>query len=282
MLALLLERRSEEQFVADFTGLLGYYDAPDPVSRVLLTAFEYNNLKTVASSLMLGQTDLPYLVDIGAFSFIDRKKWPNLAAMTRNSPVSWYVRAPSVDEQVMMETRLDQQYYTELWASLRSLGRADRGSTEKLIRAEITLRNITWALRLRVYYSKTEDEIVPMLSDPLRGKQTDNSFVQPAIAALRKSTDLASDWDDWSYAWLLNPSEADVPWKVDPRWVELAADKYLFRLAMRQFHLNPFRTGMLVSFFKIKQLELQMIRVAAEGLRLGASESQMQEFTGGA
>jgi vacuolar-type H+-ATPase subunit C/Vma6 len=77
---------------------------------------------------------------------------------------------------------------------------------------------------------------------------------------------------------LLNPHEEGFPWTLDPRWAQLTADKYLFRTAMSLFHQNPFTVGVLVSFLKIKQLEDQMIRVAAEGLRLGANETQLNEY----
>ena len=65
-----------------------------------------------------------------------------------------------------------------------------------------------------------------------------------------------------------------------PRWAQLSADRYLFKKALSKFHQAPFTVGVLVSFFKIKQLEEQMIRVAAEGLRLGATDSQMNDFMG--
>jgi vacuolar-type H+-ATPase subunit C/Vma6 len=281
MLALLLERKAEERVVAEFLDLVSAYDKPDPVSRALLSVFDYNNLKAASSSLALGSHDKPFMIDTGEFSVIDRTKWPDIAAMTRDSPVAWYNRVPDVNELAEWETRLDHVYYRSLWAALLGLPRTDRLAAERLIREEIILQNIVWALRLRVYYLKSDEEIVPMLAGTGSVPTEADELCKPAVEMLGKQIDVWGDWAGWRYAWMLNPHEEGVPWTVDPRWAQLACDNYLYRLALVQFHQNPFTTGVLVSFFKIKQLEAQMIRVAAEGLRLGANEDQMRDFIRG-
>lgn len=283
MLALLLERRSEERFVACFSDLVSSYEKPDPVSLALLAYFDCVNLKTASSSIALGQKDTPFMVDLGRFALVKRDGWPDIAAMTRDTPFSWYTAVPASGDQVETENRIDRQYRQMLWDAVLSLPRADRASVEPLVRDEIVLQNIVWAMRLRVYYRMTPDEIIPLLPDPCKGRpgscRQGESLVNPALAMLGKQIDLWSDWAGWKWEWLLNAHEEGVPWMLDPRWAQLAADKRLYRAALARFHQNPFTPGVLVSFFKIKQLELQMIRVAAEGLRLGSSEEQMREFT---
>ena len=280
LLALQIERKSEERIVSEFTRLISFYDEPNPVAIALLSLYEYNNLKAVAASLSLGKTEKPFIVDIGKFSFINWKKWPNIAAMTRNTVVSWFNAVPSSADQVLQETRLDHQYYQSLWKAIGSLGAKDREFAEPLIREEIVLQNIVWALRLRVYYGKTATEIIPLLAGYSLGAKDAESLCAPALAILHKPVDVWAEWGDWKYAWILNPHEEGVPWSLDPRWAQLAADRYLYRLALKTFHQSAFTVGMLVSFFKIKHLEVQMIRVASAGLRLGSSEDQMQGFLG--
>ncbi len=280
MLALLLERQSEQQAVNDFITLLSVYDKPDPLSITLLSLYDFNNLKSASSSIALGQLDPPFMIDTGSYSLFHKDKWPDLAAMTADTPVSWYNRVPDAQEQVEWETRLDHQYYQSLWAALQSLGPKDRQSAETLIREEIVLQNIVWAMRLRVYYSKKTDEIIPMLAGMSESTKAADILCRDAVGILEKPVDSWDEWASWEYAWLLNPHEEGVPWSLDPRWAQLAADKYLYKLAVSRFHRYPFTTGVLVSFFKIKQLEEHMIRVAAEGLRLGASETEMGEFRG--
>lgn len=280
LIAQQIERKSEERIVREFARLLSAYDRPDPVSTTLLSLYEYGNLKAAVAALALGKTELPYIVDVGRFSFIAWDAWPDLEAMTRNTPAAWLKKAPSVAEEVALETRLDQKYYQTLFASLQSLSAQDRDSAEPLVREEIILQNISWALRLRVYYGRDASAIAPLLSHFGRDLADAAPLVAPALAILDRPVDAWDAWQAWKYGWLLNPHEEGVPWSIDPRWVQLAADRYLYRLARARFHQTPFTVGMLVSFFKIKQLEVQMIRVASEGLRLGASEAQMRDFMG--
>ena len=280
LLALLLERKSGERVVNDFITLLAAYDRPDPLSRALLSLYDYNNLKAASAWASLGRTEKPSLIDIGEFSLFDKDRWPDIAGMTRNSPVAWYNRVPDEGERIEWETRLDHQYYRSLWSALQSLDRQDRAATEDLVRTEIILQNVVWAMRLRVYYRKTAEEIVPLLAGYGEAPDVSSQLCKPAMDVLERPLDSWGEWSRWKYAWLLNPHEEGVPWELDPRWAQLAADKYLYRRAIEQFHQTPFTVGVLVSFFKIKQLEEQMIRVAAEGLRLGATESQMNDFMG--
>jgi len=282
MLALLLERKASERVTGDFITLLSQYDRPDPVSRAFLALYDYNNLKAVTSSLSLGAKEKPFTVDLGPFALFDMRRWSDIAALTRDTPVAWFNRVPAPEELVQWETRLDQAWYRDLWLSLGSLSAPDRVATEDLVREEIILSNIVWALRLRVYYRMSADEIVPLLAGSGKGAESMKELCAPALAILNHSIDSWGDWADWKYRWLLNPHEEGAPWELDPRWAQLAADKYLFRMALNRFHQHPFTPCVLVSFFKIKQLEEQMIRVAAEGLRLGASDGDYREFTGGA
>jgi vacuolar-type H+-ATPase subunit C/Vma6 len=278
MLALLLERKAEESALKDFITLLSMYDTPDPVSRALLSLYDYNNLKAVSSAVSVDKTQKPFLIDTGSFSLFDMSKWPDIAGITKNSPVPWFNRAPDVSEQVEWETKLDHEYYRSLWSAVLSLDSKDRSSEETQIREEIVLQNILWALRLKLYYNMKSEEIIPLLAC----NKADATLCRPAISILDRSGDSWKDWENWKYRWLLNTHEEGVPWTLDPRWAQLAADTWLYRLALRSFHQNSDTTGFLVAFFKIKQLEEHMIRVAAEGLRLGAPENQMKDFMGDA
>lgn len=280
LLALYLERRAEERAVKDFITLLSSYDKPDPLSCALVSFYDHNNLKAAVSAVITGETAAPFMIDLGRFSSIDYSKWPDIGAMTKDGPLSWYDRVPEASDQVVWENRLDQEYYRSLWHAFLSLPRKDRSATEMLVREEIILQNIVWAMRLGSYYDKKTEDIEPLLAGHDEEESIRDVLCGPALSVLSRSFDTYSDWNGWSYAWLLNPHDEGFPWELDPRWAQLAADKYLFRTAMSLFHQNPFTAGVLVSFFKIKQLEDQMIRVAAEGLRLGANESQLNEYVG--
>lgn len=280
LLTLYLERRAEQQAVDQFITLLSAYDKPDLLSKTLVSFYDYNNLKSAVSAVLTGESEPPFMVDLKQFSILDRTKWPDIAAMTRNSPFSWYDHVPEGEEQIAWEVRLDNQYYCSLLEAARTLPAKDRRSAEPMILEEVILQNIIWTMRLVSYYSMKSDQIIPMLAGNDEPDAVRDIVCGPAISVLNRSFDTYSDWKGWKYEWLLNPHEEGFPWSLDPRWAQLAADKYLFNNAMKHFHKKPFTAGVLVSFLKIKQLEDQMIRVAAEGLRLGASDTQIMEYVG--
>lgn len=280
LLALLLERKSEERAVKDFITLLSAYDVPDPLSKALLSLYDYNNLKAASAWAALGRAEPPFMVNLGDFALLQYSAWPDIAAMTRDSSVAWYDRIPEESEQMEWESRLDHEYYRSLWAALSSVASKDRAATEDLIREEIILQNIVWAIRLRVYYRKSEEEITPLLAGSDEEPKVRDALCGPALDTTRRALDSWAEWKDWKYAWLLNPNEEGVPWEIDPRWAQFASEKHLYRKALKLFHQHPFTLGVLVAFFKIKQLEEQNIRVAAEGIRLGATDGQISEFMG--
>lgn len=281
MLALLLERKSAQQVVSDYLLLLSSYDSPDPLAKALIARYDYGNLKAVLSSLVLGNTERPFILDMGKFSIFNCDRWPDLAAMTAGTSLAWCDHAPELEEHVLWESKIDHDYYERLWSALKSLSRKDRDSAENLIVDEILLQNIVWVMRLRVYYQKTAEEIEPLLAKIGDTALEKEKLCGAALEIMEWPLDSWDHWSRWKYAWLLNPHDDGVPWELDPRWVQLTSDNYLFKQALSGFHQKPFTAGVLASFFRIKQLEEQMIRVAAEGLRLGATEDQMKEFMGG-
>lgn len=280
MLALMIERKAQERSISDFITLLSAYDSPDPVSLALISLYDLNNLKAVSSALSLGQKEMPYIADIGAYTRFNFSAWPDIAQITAGTPASWYNRVPSADEQIQWETRLDHLYYHTLWSAVLSLSSQDRASCKELISEEIILQNIVWALRLKANYGKSAEEILPMLALNDSSLPGADALVEPARSILQCPVDSFAEWETWKYRWLLNPHEEGVPWLLDPRWAQMAGDKRLYRLALRSFHRHPFTTGVLVSFFKIKQLEEYMIQVVAEGMRLDATQDQMNEYMG--
>ena len=276
-LAQLLERRIAERAAADFVSLVRMYDKPDPLSLAILSFYDCGNIKTAYQSVVSG-AEKPYLVDISPFSRLHDAAWPDIGAMTADSPYSWFDRVPDAGERVSWENRLDRQYYRGLWSALQSLSRRDRTAVEDLIRDEIIFQNILWTLRMRVYYNMTEEEILPMLAGADGPPDMRAALTEPAMAVMDLPLDTLSAWKKWKYFFLLNPETPDGFWELDPRWLDLQCRRKLFHTAMRRFHQTPFTVGALIAFFYTRRLEEYLIRVAAEGIRIGASENQMSEF----
>ncbi len=276
-LAQLLERRIAERSAAKFVSLLRLYDKPDPLSLAYLSLYECANIKN-ACHMYPSTSDKPYFVDISPFSRLKHDAWPDFAAMTAGSPYSWFNRAPEAAERIGWENRLDRQYYAEIWEALHKIPKKDRDSVRDFVVDEIVLQNIVWALRLRVYYKKASEEIIPTLAGADGPPKMKKELAEPAIAVLDKPLDSLDAWKGWKYASLLNPASPEGFWELDPRWLDLQRMRRLYRAGLRNFHRSQFTVGMLIMFFRICRLEEYMIRTAVEGIRVGALESQMNEF----
>ncbi|MCR4821789.1 MAG: V-type ATPase subunit [Treponema sp.] len=174
----------------------------------------------------------------------------------------------------------DRKRIMALWNSLSSLKGNDREYLEKLYRMELSFKNILWLLRLKVYYHFTEEEVLDNLvySTPKHSKS--DILVREAVDLLSKDLSSWDEWKDWKYAEFLNPHEEGVVWEIDPCWVERSLKNYLAKAYIRYFHKDPLSVTSLVSWFRIKQYELDCIRTVAEGLRLGVESNKVMDVAG--
>ena len=78
----------------------------------------------------------------------------------------------------------------------------------------------------------------------------------------------------------MNPHEDGVVWEVNPTWVEKSVKRELNKMYSSCFHKNPMSVLSLVSWFKIKQHELDCIRTVAEGLRLDVESEKLHDIAG--
>ncbi|MCR5725576.1 MAG: V-type ATPase subunit [Treponema sp.] len=280
LLARLIEQNAEKAFIRDYSSLLSSFSKPDDVLVALLRFFDYDNLKEIGAALCYNERTPPVYADIGSYSMLNYKAWPNLERMTEGSPVSWYTKVPKPSEQTLMDTKLDAQYVHELWASVQKLPAYEREPVADLIQTEIAFNNIIWALRLKVFYFLSPEEISSRLvfANPSDGRR--DVFAGAALKILEKNTDSWEDWKDWKYADALNPHEEGVIWELDPSYVELSLRRMLNAKALHAFHKHPFTAMVLVSWYKIKLHELDCIRTVAEGLRLNAEPAQVMAAAG--
>lgn len=280
MLARQLELKARQKFISDFSMLLGCFTHPEPVALVLLRFYDYCNLKDILHAARNGKTSLPELADIGSFSMLNYKAYPDIKAVTEGSPLSWVEEVPSVSAQKDLDFMMDRHYIKSLWDAVEKVPVLERQPVKKLIQEEISLKNCIWAIRLKLYYEMGAEEIKKILVSEGKEPSLDDKLSGEAVRILDFSPDSYDDWADWRYADLLNPFDVSEVWTADPRWIEQKARVYLNKKALKQFHLHPFQADVLVSWFKIKQYELDCIRTAAEALRLSADEEQVKEFVG--
>lgn len=223
---------------------------------------------------------MPSVVDLGRYSMLNYSAWPNIAEITRGSLLSWYNKVPDVHEQQHIDARLDNQYVQMMWNSANEVKGEIRENVVNFFKKDFVMTNVIWALRLKVYYEMKSDDIIgllacsgnkPLRSDPLCG---------PAIDILDKAVDSYADWEQWQYAKFLNPHEEGAIWKIDPRWVENAYKAGMYKHAEKLFHANPMTDMSLIAWFKIKQHECDIIRTAAEGIRLNVETAEAMKIAG--
>lgn len=280
ILAKLLEEKAEDVFLSQYAGLLNVYDKPDAVLIQLLRSYDYHNIKMIAAALCDNQKNIPKISDLSTYTMLNYKKWPNFAQITAGSTISWYNTVPEWETQQKMDTRLDLQYAKELWAAIHCLSRSEREPVQKFLQEQLVIENIIWAIRLRVYYDMSSDEIIQRLAFATDYTQKNDPLASAAVHILDYALDSWEDWKDWKYAHLLNPHEDGAVWTVDPRWVQRSANVYRNKKALTQFRRYPFTPHVLVTWFYIKEHELNCIRTAAEGLRLNTDSKQTKQFVG--
>ena len=275
-----IESRSESKFLEQYINLIKNFSKPADILVSLLNFYEYENLKGVGAALSLGETSLPDLVDIRGYSRLNYRAWPNIKKMTENSAVSWYNEIPTVSELQNYDSKLDSQYIKELWDSVQKLSGDERAGVARLVQAEVSALNILWVLRLRVYYDMPADDIKSKLAFADETKKNRDELAGEAMDILGKDVGSYDDWRNWKYSRHLNPHDDGSVWKIDPAWVERAFKRELNKMALSAFHKSPMSVLSLVSWFKIKQNELDMIRAVAEGLRLDLEVGKLMDMAG--
>ncbi|WP_294430604.1 V-type ATPase subunit [uncultured Treponema sp.] len=174
----------------------------------------------------------------------------------------------------------DREQIMSLWHAVSSLKGADRANLAQLYKMEISFKNILWVLRLKVYYHFSPEEILDQLVYADDSRPKDDILAREALSIINNDIASYDDWKKWKYAQFLNPHEEGVIWEIDPCWIERALKHYLSKAYRRFFHKDPMSVTSLVSWFRIKQYELNCIRSVAEGLRLGVESDKVMEIAG--
>ena len=280
LLANNIENEAMKRFVNQYTHLLDAYDSPDSYLIELIRRYEIENLKVIAASLSLGEEKMPRTVDIGDYSFLHYNEWPNLSAITKGTRYEWYNDASAIEKRAHLDYLLDAAEIKTLWASLDEISDGSKNTLKKFFIEEYSVKNMQWALRLKVYYKFSRERIIESLFC-LGDKPSPSDKICPyAFEILDKDVDSYEDWESWRFAKFLNSHTEGEVWSVNPRRVEHCFKFLGWGKARKMFHLYPMTDISMVMFFFIKQQELNCIRAATERLRLGASVSEAMYVAG--
>ena len=280
LLARELEKAAQNEFTSEYIKLVSLYSHPAPVLKALIHFYDYDNIKELGAALCMGEKKIPEIVDISPFNFIDYSRWPDISLMTKNSPLAWYNAVPALSDQQKNDYKLDVQYIREVWKAVQKTDSSCRESLMELFGKEFRMENVLWALRVRLYYGMSDEEIKEHLVYAGERRSDRDPLAGEAIKTLSWELDSWDQWRNWKFKSLLNPHEEGAVWTVDPRWISSAWRKYYVETASKLFHRFPFTEAPLVCWFLIKQRELDNIRTASEQIRLNMNSSSAMRLAG--
>ena len=238
---------------------------------------------------LLFNEEIPSVPEVLLSKEIETKASQNLIAQYKNLLSEYDKPSPILSEILSFyeyensgnnDSKSAQKRITALWNALSALKGNDKENLEKLYKMEISFKNILWVLRLKIYYHFSSEEILNHLIYSSERHSKSDVLVREAISIINKDTSSYDDWKSWKYASFLNPHEEGLVWEIDPCWIERAVKNYAAKSYSRFFHKDPMSVTSLVSWFRIKQYELDCIRAVAEGLRLDIQDEKIMEITG--
>lgn len=238
--------------------------------ELLVRSYEYADVKLILSALIDKEPQPPSHADLGRFGTVHYEKYPDLKGMFSGTDFEWLIKELEENQNnlVKLHIEIDQHFYSILWNELQKVYNADIKYIRDIISDEIVLKNILWALRLSYYYHFEKKDIEPLLLNLSDGK---HSLSQAARDCLDLPFDQFSAWNNFKYAFLINPEESGTFWRLDVPYVQRKAALLLYRKARIYFRRSPFSLNTTACFIKLKQFEEDLLISLAEGVSLGLS-----------
>jgi vacuolar-type H+-ATPase subunit C/Vma6 len=277
-----LEKRIIKREVKSIIAIVKCFSRPPEFFKLLIRSYEYTDLLSAINASRDKEKNAPGHVDLGSFQTVHFEAWPDIPKMIEGTAFKFLLDklnktgadkgSISEKQSFSLQSILDQHYYSALWNALFSLPARDRQTAEKILSDEISLKNSSWALRLRTFYQMSAKEVKLHLVDVPEGKKHGSaSLAHEALSSLDYHLDNYPDWSSWRWKQFLNPPSEDRHWQADPRFFQNAASRYLYNLARHNFRLNPSSLDTIFCFIKLKQFEEDVLTSSAEGLGIGMS-----------
>jgi len=281
LLAQEIEKEAFKTFIKTYSDFIYNFDKPENILTHQLIIYEAENLKEIGAVLANNEKSLPDLIDIGKFKTLHENKFPDIKQITDGTIFSWYDKVPGIHEQQQLEFKIDTQVTNFMWNSLQKVTGESKAVLIDMYTQEYALKNIIWALRLKINYGMSNEQIMEKLIRVSEIKDiNDDPFAAPVVKILEKRIDTYEDWENWKYVHLLNPYEKGNVWKINPAWIEKCARVEINKQAIHVFHQYPMTTAALIAWFKIKDFEMSCIRTAVERLRLNISTEDAMKAIG--
>jgi len=298
-----LEKRIINREVNSIISIVKCFSHPPEFFKLLIRSYEYADLLGAINAAKDKESKAPAHVDLGLFQTVNFEAWPDIPKMIEGTAFNFLLEklgkanadksSFSEKQNFAFQSLLDQHYYTALWKALFLLPEIDRQAAEKILSDEISLKNASWALRLRVFYQLPAKAIKQYLVDipeekhgpsarylrvwrhepawERKPRDLSSSLVHEAVVSLDYQLDDYSDWSSWRWKDFLNPQVEGRHWQADARFFQNAASRYLYNLARHNFRTNPSSLDTIFCFIKLKQFEEDILTSSVEGLGIGMS-----------
>jgi len=267
------ERRLEEEALKDFISLAGQLSRHEEFFKALLRKSEYGYVKRLIVAFESGEPTPPEGAKLPIKSSLQIQAWPDRGQVFTGRRFGWLAEGDRHDS-VLEKNRLDRQYYLELARAASRLPAELKGGLSRVLRREVELENVVWALRLRRYYGMGADDIRSYLIE-LRGSNATSA----AVDALSRHPDSKSDWSGWKYEGLVNESVKEgEDWHLDLRHVEVQARRKIFSDLLLSMHAGTSSLVPLYAWYRIKEYETAAIFGVLEGIHLEAPVDEIAAF----
>lgn len=279
-LTTLIEEKAKSNFVCEYLKILSSYDKPP---RLLLKFVEYFDVKNL-ESLLVGKLkkNKVQIIDTGCYSSLNYKKYEKLhsfASLTKHTAFEWVAPLVEKESESEMFFKMDAQQVSSFLKVICALPKNEENTTLKeFFLRYYSIKNMIWALRLKVSYFLNIEDIVPHLFRT--GDKYDDALCQRAFDAVKREDDVYEKWKKWEFFDSLNPHVEGEVWKIDVAWVERKLKSRIMRETLKMYKewwMSDFGVAL---FCMLKMYELMCIRAAAEGLRLNVDKEEAMSLAG--
>ena len=256
-----------------------------PLIIQLFRRYEIDNLKTLLRGIILGSSweDIrDILFPMGALNSLPLRAMLEAGnvetAVSRASQTPYYETLVNAlkrfgEEQSLfpLEVALDLSYWRKLWAITNQLPSSDHTAALRVVGPLVDLTNLMWAIRYRVYYRLSEEEVINYTL-PFGHRVRDED-----IRAIAAGADISGVVNR------IFPGLDDLDALLaDPEHGLPKLELQLQRRLRRQFHAvftgYPFQIGLPLALVELNELEIQDLTVMVEAISSGMSSAVFSPY----
>jgi V/A-type H+-transporting ATPase subunit C len=248
--------------------------APDqtcPVLTQMFRDFEVDNLKAVLRGIISGASwdqvrhvlfPLGQLGTIPAQAMVETGNITAAIELLKGTAyyptLSHAMQRYNVEQSLFpLEVALDLNFWRTIWEDILRLPKDDKNHAQKIIGAILDMNNLMWAIRFRVYYHLSEEEIINYTL-PFGYRVRDEDI--RAIAAGADIPQVVSR---------VYPNLPDISvYLMEPRrglpQMETLLQKEVYEECRKALVGYPFHIGVPLAFLVMKEMEVQDLTVLVE------------------